>query len=392
MNTTATTQSQKVKIARRGERGRYARGWFVVVFARRHEIAIKELTAFSIFCTIVKYEFPVKLFRILQDMDKENRKDIISWLPSGDSFRIHDVEKFSKDVLPTYCNGIQYKSFIRNINLYCFQRSIGGYYHPMFKRDQLELCMKITRPKRPRYDGKKAREEQNASAWKEDEGLEHVFEGTAQVGTGSKVSNASFEAPPASIISLPAVHMQTTTSTPQNSSWSLRDLPPGDLVDLEPRPMWCGPTLKLPQIQAGESFQSKSDGLGKFHPVDRSSSGLMMPPSMESEVENDVILGQAQHQREASHRSSTFETSWMLNMNFKLWECLDNVGKNSVEGSPTYYSNLKNQGNQPQFQQYDQEQDDDDDDSCSQVSELEYSEEYNDLANEDDGVGLSFES
>ena len=78
------------------------------------QIVIKELTCFS---RLLKYEFPVKLYSILQDMEKEGRKDIISWLPSGDSFRIHDVEKFSEDVLPKYCNGIQYKSFIRNINL-----------------------------------------------------------------------------------------------------------------------------------------------------------------------------------------------------------------------------------------------------------------------------------
>jgi len=128
---------------------------------------------------------------------------VISWLPDGDSFRIHDVETFSKDVLPKYCNGIQYKSFIRNINLYCFQRvregkspNVGAYYHPMFKQGQLELCLKITRPKRPRQDGKK---KQSQKVHK-DEGIENIFEAPVSGSdTDSKSSTASFRAPNASL-------------------------------------------------------------------------------------------------------------------------------------------------------------------------------------------------
>mmetsp|Transcript_79768 Transcript_79768/g.231540 ORF Transcript_79768/g.231540 Transcript_79768/m.231540 type:complete len:457 (-) Transcript_79768:319-1689(-) len=117
-----------------------------------------------------KYEFPFKLYTILQDMERKGCKDVISWLPDGRAFRIHDVETFANHVLPKYCNGIQYKSFIRNINLYCFERirdrkdpDVGAYFHPMFKRDEEEQCLKMVRPKRPRKDGRKPRAKQNST-------------------------------------------------------------------------------------------------------------------------------------------------------------------------------------------------------------------------------------
>lgn len=97
-------------------------------------------------------------------MEKLDSKDVISWLPDGKAFKIHNVEAFANEVLPKFCNGIQYKSFVRNINLYRFERikdgkspRMGAYFHPMFTRDNLPMVLKMVRPKRPRKDGKKAR-------------------------------------------------------------------------------------------------------------------------------------------------------------------------------------------------------------------------------------------
>ena len=264
----------------------------------------------------------------------------------------------------------------------------------MFKRDQLELCMKITRPKRPRFDGKKMRKEQHA-----DESVASVFEEPMRASMSSKESNASFQAPNTNVPSLPAAYPPQTSST-QNYSWNVRGDTPSAKVsmmeDIEPRPM-RGSNLKLQQMPAGQSFQSKPDGLSKYHQVssyncnkgfDRSS-GLMSPSDY-------VNLGQGRHHdhRDSNH-GSTSETNWMLNaaMNFKIWDSLDKVGDNSDTGSQNYSSD-SNQGQQqrqqPEFLHCNQEQGDDDDDLCSQVSLLEYSEECDDTQSYNHGMELSF--
>ena len=64
--------------------------------------------------------FPHKLHKMLEDVEKEGNESIISWLPDGKSFKVHDREKFEQDLMPKYFGSSKYRSFQKNLNLWGF--------------------------------------------------------------------------------------------------------------------------------------------------------------------------------------------------------------------------------------------------------------------------------
>ena len=136
--------------------------------------------------------FAFRLHRMLDYAEKQGKQDVISWLPFGKSFRVHNQDEFIRDVSPVYFNLTQYKSFQRQLLNYGFMRiegggtgtthrnisqltgcrdlmsfltnfffstlhvstrfnifltAGGGFYHPFFIRDDPTLCRFITRDK-----------------------------------------------------------------------------------------------------------------------------------------------------------------------------------------------------------------------------------------------------
>jgi hypothetical protein len=95
--------------------------------------------------------FPYQLQQILNNGAKKQLEAIVSWLPNNQSFKVHDQDAFVKEVLPRYFKITKYKSFIRQLNSYGFQRlhqkgpSQGGYFHRLFIRDEPRYCKYITR-------------------------------------------------------------------------------------------------------------------------------------------------------------------------------------------------------------------------------------------------------
>lgn len=70
--------------------------------------------------------FPVKLFFALEEVEKSNKDDIVSWMLHGRSFKVHSRDKFVKDILPSYFGQTSYASFQRQLNLYGFHRITTG--------------------------------------------------------------------------------------------------------------------------------------------------------------------------------------------------------------------------------------------------------------------------
>mmetsp|Transcript_7251 Transcript_7251/g.17679 ORF Transcript_7251/g.17679 Transcript_7251/m.17679 type:complete len:410 (-) Transcript_7251:117-1346(-) len=99
--------------------------------------------------------FPYRLHEMLSEIDSKHDSSIVSWLPDGKHFKVHDPRKFVEEVIPSAFKQKSLKSFQRQLHLYGFQRvhegaDKGAYYHENFLRDDRDLCLSITRTKAPK--------------------------------------------------------------------------------------------------------------------------------------------------------------------------------------------------------------------------------------------------
>jgi hypothetical protein len=86
----------------------------------------------------------------LADAERNGNESVISFTPDGRAFKIHDREKFVKEVSPAYFRQAKIASFVRQLNFYGFERLLkgpnrGGFCHPYFRRGYPELLLKIPR-------------------------------------------------------------------------------------------------------------------------------------------------------------------------------------------------------------------------------------------------------
>jgi HSF-type DNA-binding len=95
--------------------------------------------------------FPVKLYEMLERVEKEGFGHVVSWQPHGRCFAVHNTELF-KELLPRYFTLSKIASFQRQLNLYGFTRLTrgndkGGYYQELFLRGKAFLLRRIQRVK-----------------------------------------------------------------------------------------------------------------------------------------------------------------------------------------------------------------------------------------------------
>ena len=65
--------------------------------------------------------FPVKLYRMLYEVEKDGKANVVSFLPHGRAFNIHKQNEFGL-ILPKYFSTDRMASFQRQLNLYGFRR------------------------------------------------------------------------------------------------------------------------------------------------------------------------------------------------------------------------------------------------------------------------------
>jgi hypothetical protein len=92
--------------------------------------------------------FPQRLMAILSD---SSLSDAISWLPHGRSFVIIRPDSLAERVLKYFPStdprsSTKYPSFTRKLNRWGFRQETrgpdtGAFYHPLFRRDQPNLCL-----------------------------------------------------------------------------------------------------------------------------------------------------------------------------------------------------------------------------------------------------------
>jgi HSF-type DNA-binding len=96
--------------------------------------------------------FPWKLHEMLVATERAGQDSIVSWVPDGKAFKVHNSAEFVKTVMPCHFKQTKYKSFQRQLNLWGFKRitrsgdaSKGAYSHPFFLKGQKSLCKQLCR-------------------------------------------------------------------------------------------------------------------------------------------------------------------------------------------------------------------------------------------------------
>lgn len=104
--------------------------------------------------------FPWKLQQMLNTCAMDGKESIVSWVPHGKAFKVHDVPLFVSEILPLFFKQTKYKSFQRQLNLWGFRRiqkgpEKGAYHHKQFLRDQPDLCCHLSRQRPKKEDTEK---------------------------------------------------------------------------------------------------------------------------------------------------------------------------------------------------------------------------------------------
>lgn len=98
--------------------------------------------------------FPKRLYDMLENAERDGYSHIISWMPDGQSFKIHadgsqneQDEKEIVAILKRTFNQTRFKSFLRQLQLYGFERTYKGpnrgqCKHQMFVRGRRDLLHK----------------------------------------------------------------------------------------------------------------------------------------------------------------------------------------------------------------------------------------------------------
>jgi len=94
--------------------------------------------------------FPEKLYRMLEETEREGNDHIVSFIPDGSAVEIHQPIAFEKTIIPKYFRHKQLESFRRQFSMYGFQRPKNGphrgaYHHQLFIRGRPELLKQIRR-------------------------------------------------------------------------------------------------------------------------------------------------------------------------------------------------------------------------------------------------------
>eukprot|EP00985_Skeletonema_marinoi_P010001 scaffold4712_cov137-Skeletonema_marinoi.AAC.4 len=97
-----------------------------------------------------EFQFPAKLYEMLEIVDSLGLSDVVTWLPNGRSFQVKDPTKFMELVVPRFFKATKYRSFQRQLNLWGFLRVVKGqgngvWYHESFIRGSPEMISKLTR-------------------------------------------------------------------------------------------------------------------------------------------------------------------------------------------------------------------------------------------------------
>ena len=65
---------------------------------------------------------------MLNDAEEERFEHVVSWLPGGRAFKVHQTEQFVNTIMPRYFNQTKYKSFGRQVSTRLFHGLVGSLF------------------------------------------------------------------------------------------------------------------------------------------------------------------------------------------------------------------------------------------------------------------------
>jgi hypothetical protein len=66
--------------------------------------------------TDIKLPFPWKLHQLLEDAERHGNTQVVSWLPGGKAFKVHNPAEFYQKIMTQYFKQTRYKSFTRQVS------------------------------------------------------------------------------------------------------------------------------------------------------------------------------------------------------------------------------------------------------------------------------------
>jgi hypothetical protein len=100
--------------------------------------------------SLTQVKFPFLLHDVLKDASTKGFENVISWLPCGTAFRVHNQDLFEQYIMPAYFTMSKFSSFQRQLNLYGFLQCREGprkgcYFNENFNRNCRSACKMVQR-------------------------------------------------------------------------------------------------------------------------------------------------------------------------------------------------------------------------------------------------------
>lgn len=149
-----------------------------------------------------RVSFPLKLHTMLSKAevsqtpgDGSSFSSTISWLPgSSSAFRVHNPDAFVEDVMPKFFEMTKYRSFLRQLKLWSFELdrsrespTRGSYSHPLFVRDQPDLCKQMKRVKTRGMYKRKRRQSSESPTQTPSAGTDQLFHSAQHVAHNNMI-------------------------------------------------------------------------------------------------------------------------------------------------------------------------------------------------------------
>lgn len=131
----------------------------LIIYYSYHNIVRRSLPSFSdimneeaTVTSKMAVQFPSVLREMLEYADRNNLSSIVSWVPNGRAFKVHNEEKFMTEIAGLFFRATKIRSIYRQLYFWSFRRIATGvnrdaWFHESFVRDRPVDMLRFVRSK-----------------------------------------------------------------------------------------------------------------------------------------------------------------------------------------------------------------------------------------------------